>query len=352
MMPVEVDTHCLGLIEFESGGIGQMMTSFDVWDSETPRFEIYGEAGTICIPDPDPVHGANVFEGDVWVRTRETARWTHQPRPTGRDAWQVAENTHGFNDNARGLGLWELAHAVREGCEPRASAEMALHVCEAMQGMLDLPWPWAVRRPPEPLHAPGSAAGILPGRKALMPVRTLDFAEPFFSVRIVTDSPVHRVAGKVILLNLSENPVQIRTQRLGHLQSTVVADVELRDVAHAVVVERFADHGDEAELLARVRRSWPSAFDVRREERLRGVSHYMSPKVWVGQYGFTMYHSGSVPLNVGLHRDHAFCPVPGFREVHTQIVGIGKMQQCRENDVSDALSRGTDGTRRHASAHV
>ena len=116
-----------------------MMTSFDVWDSETPRFEIYGEAGTICIPDPDPVHGANVFEGDVWVRTRETARWTHQPRPTGRDAWQVAENTHGFNDNARGLGLWELAHAVREGREPRASADMALHVCEAMQGMLDSP---------------------------------------------------------------------------------------------------------------------------------------------------------------------------------------------------------------------
>ena len=139
MMPVEVDTHCLGLVEFESGCIGQMMTSFDVWDSETPRLEIYGEAGTICIPDPDPVHGANVFEGDVWVRTRETARWTHQPRPTGRDAWQVAENTHGFNDNARGLGLWELAHAVREGREPRASAEMALHVCEAMQGMLDSP---------------------------------------------------------------------------------------------------------------------------------------------------------------------------------------------------------------------
>jgi len=29
-----------------------------------------------------------------------------------------------------------------------------------------------------------------------------------------------------------------------------------------------------------------------------------------------------------------FCPVPGFREVHTQIVGLGKMQQCREKDVS------------------
>jgi hypothetical protein len=60
----------------------------------------------------------------------------------------------------------------------------------------------------------------------------------------------------------------------------------------------------------------------------------MSPKVWLGQFGFTMYHSATVPLNVGLHREHVFCPVPGFREVHTQIVGFGKMQQCRERDVT------------------
>jgi len=139
MTPVEVDTHCLSLIEFESGVIGQMMTSFDVWDSETPRFEIYGEEGTICIPDPDPVHGANIFHGDVWVRTRDTARWTHQPRPTGREHWQVAENTHRFNDDARGLGLLDLAYATRDGRPPRASGEMAFHVYEAMEAMLASP---------------------------------------------------------------------------------------------------------------------------------------------------------------------------------------------------------------------
>ena len=41
----------------------------------------------------------------------------------------------------------------------------------------------------------------------------------------------------------------------------------------------------------------------------------------------------TVPLNVGLHRDLAFCPVSGLCEVHTQIVGFGKMQQFCE-DVS------------------
>jgi hypothetical protein len=167
-----------------------------------------------------------------------------------------------------------------------------------------------------------------------MPIETLDIAEPFFTIRIIRDEPAYQVSGKVILLNLSETPIAIRQQSLGHLQSVIVADVELTGLAHAVIVERFADYPDEDALFGEVKKAWPSAFDVRGEERLRGISHYMSPKVWIGQYGFTLYHSGSVPLNVGLHRDHAFCPVPGFREVHTQIVGFGKMQQCREQDVS------------------
>lgn len=65
MMNVEVDTHVQSMIEFDTGVIGSMTMSFDVWDSEMPRLEIYGEKGTICIPDPDPVHGANIFQGEA-----------------------------------------------------------------------------------------------------------------------------------------------------------------------------------------------------------------------------------------------------------------------------------------------
>ncbi len=136
-MEVEVDTHVHGMLEFECGVIGSITMSFDVWDSETPRLEIYGEKGTICIPDPDPIHGANIFHGEVWYRTRETSRWTHQPRPNGRDRWQMAENPYGFNEDSRGIGLVEMAHAIREGRLPRASGALAFHVLEVMTGILE-----------------------------------------------------------------------------------------------------------------------------------------------------------------------------------------------------------------------
>ena len=166
-----------------------------------------------------------------------------------------------------------------------------------------------------------------------MTLRRLDIAEPFFCVSMVRDETSLRIGDRTIVLNLSDSPLRIRKQTLGSLQSVILRETDIENVQHAILVERFDAYADEAALLEDVRQAWPSAFEVRGEERLRGIGHYMSPKIWVGQIGITMYHSATVPLNVGLHRDHAFCPVPGFREVHTQIVGFGKMQQCRERDI-------------------
>lgn len=122
-------------------------------------------------------------------------------------------------------------------------------------------------------------------------------------------------------------------QTLPPLTSVIIQNAAPGRVARCLVIDRFDTHADDAALMQDIRGRWPSAFDVRGEERLLGGEHYMSPKAWIGRIGLTLYHSASVPLNVGLHKDHPFCPVPGFREVHTQIVGLGKMQQCREGSL-------------------
>lgn len=167
-----------------------------------------------------------------------------------------------------------------------------------------------------------------------MPVRALDISKPFFRMSFVSDESRLHIAERAILLNLSDTDIAIEQQVLHPLCSTIVQNVELKDVERAVVITGFEQYSDREALFDRVRATWPSAFEVRGEERLSGVSHYMSPKTWIDNIGLTLYHSGSVPLNVGLHKDHPFCPVPGFREVHTQIIGYGKMQQCRERDLA------------------
>ncbi|MEL7343871.1 MAG: hypothetical protein AAFN59_03310 [Pseudomonadota bacterium] len=166
-----------------------------------------------------------------------------------------------------------------------------------------------------------------------MPIETLSNGEPFFGLRVVSDERDFKIEGRAIVLNLGTSGLDIIAQSIAPLTSVIVQDVTVPKVERALIVVRFDAYPDEAALMADIRTQWPSAFEVRGEDRLRGIEHYMSPKIWVGQTGLTFYHSASVPLNVGLHKDHPFCPVPGFREVHTQIVGLGKMQQCREKSL-------------------
>jgi hypothetical protein len=167
-----------------------------------------------------------------------------------------------------------------------------------------------------------------------MSIEMLNFAEPFFTVRHISGESAYTVDGSTILLNLADVAVDIERQQLASLQSCIVTSGTIKNIERAVLIERFDRYTDQDALFRDVKKHWLSAFEKRGEERLRGVEHYMSPKVFVDNVGLTMYHSGSVPLNVGLHRDHPFCPVPGFREVHTQVVGFGKMQQCRERDIA------------------
>ena len=116
-IPVEVPTHIAGVIDFASGAVGTILTSFDVWYAELPRIEIYGSEGTLSVPDP------NGFGGPVRMRL------------AGQDAFQAVELKRPYADNSRGLGIADMARALREGRQDhRASGALALHVLEAMHG--------------------------------------------------------------------------------------------------------------------------------------------------------------------------------------------------------------------------
>jgi predicted dehydrogenase len=144
---VAVDIHVTGTLEFASGAIGTFITSFDVWDSELPRIETYGTKGTLCIRDVDPLHGPNLFGGPLLMRTESNARWKDMPRLATATAskWTELPSEHPFNstshaENSRGIGLVDMAFAIRQQREARASGAMALHALELMEGVL-----WSAR---------------------------------------------------------------------------------------------------------------------------------------------------------------------------------------------------------------
>jgi predicted dehydrogenase len=114
VIQVEVPTHVAAVLDFQAGPVATLITSFDIWAAHLPRIEIYGTEGSLSVPDP------NTFGGPVKL---------FKP---GGDGWMEAPLVAGFSENSRGLGVMDMAQAMRAGCQHRASGEMALHVLETM----------------------------------------------------------------------------------------------------------------------------------------------------------------------------------------------------------------------------
>jgi predicted dehydrogenase len=114
---VEVPTHVAGILDFASGAIATLITSFDVWSHNLPFIEIYGTAGSLSVPDP------NTFGGPVKIRRPEMENWSEIPL------------THGYAENSRSLGLADMAYALRTGRPHRANGELCYHVLDIMHAI-------------------------------------------------------------------------------------------------------------------------------------------------------------------------------------------------------------------------
>jgi len=116
---VEVPTHVAANLNFHSGAVATLITSFDVWGSEVPRIEIYGTDGTLSVPDP------NGFYGPVCVLRKGTTEWKEIPP------------LYSYVDNTRGLGVADMAYALLSGRKHRASGQLGYHVLEAMHAIIN-----------------------------------------------------------------------------------------------------------------------------------------------------------------------------------------------------------------------
>ena len=116
LIDVEVPTHVTGILNFENGAIGTIITSFDVYGGNVPFIEVYGTLGSLSVPDP------NTFGGPVKIKIR------------GKD-WAEIPLTHIYNENSRGIGVADMAYALRTGRENRCSGRLACHILEIMHGI-------------------------------------------------------------------------------------------------------------------------------------------------------------------------------------------------------------------------
>jgi predicted dehydrogenase len=116
VIDVDVDTHLTGLMQFENGAVGTIVTSFDVHYKAVPHnhIEVYGSEGTLLVPNP------NVFGGPVRLLRPEDGELRELPL------------MFDYAENSRGLGLADMAKALTAGREARCGSQQTLHVLEIL----------------------------------------------------------------------------------------------------------------------------------------------------------------------------------------------------------------------------
>lgn len=116
---VDVPTYVTGVLEFDSGPVVTLTTSFDVSGSQFRNIEIYGSEGTLVVPDP------NNFDGQILLRKRGETEWSEVPLEFG------------YTENSRGVGVADMVNAINNKREHRANERVAFHVLDLMHSIVD-----------------------------------------------------------------------------------------------------------------------------------------------------------------------------------------------------------------------
>ena len=125
---VETPTSMRGILEFANGATVTLNTSWDVHAHGMSPMELYGEMGSIFVPDP------NFFGGEVrateGAEPRELTAFDH---PFGVPN---EEHNQGMMANYRTAGLADMADAIAQGRPHRCGQDLAQHVMEVLLALL------------------------------------------------------------------------------------------------------------------------------------------------------------------------------------------------------------------------
>ena len=114
IVDVDVPTYVTGILQYDSGAVGTIFTTFDVYYPFQARLEIYGSKGTMLVPDP------NGFGGPVQVFRPEDGTMREMPL------------LFDYKENSRALGLADMARAIETGRTPRCDYRQTRHVLEIL----------------------------------------------------------------------------------------------------------------------------------------------------------------------------------------------------------------------------
>ena len=132
---VDIPTTLISQIEFENGTLIDSFFSFDIWKHNKNHIELYGDLGSINIPDP------NTFGGSIQLCTEKNGEWETIETNENNLGKINVENSKKTNEkpgiaNYRGIGVSEMVDSIKNNRINRCNGELSLHVLDILDTII------------------------------------------------------------------------------------------------------------------------------------------------------------------------------------------------------------------------
>ena len=132
---VECPTTYFSTIRFQNGTTIRLTLSFDVISHLRNHIELYGEKGSMIVPDP------NMFGGSVLLSRKLGSKWKNYKTnkmilgKINIRTQSSRANESPTNANYRGVGLAEMIYSIRKKKQHRCNGNLSLHVLNIIEGI-------------------------------------------------------------------------------------------------------------------------------------------------------------------------------------------------------------------------
>ena len=115
---VDIDTHYIALLKFQTGVVVDFQVSFDIWKPYDPKLEFYGTDSSIKFADP------NNYDGDISIFNKEKYQWENVYSPPNKN-----------NEYYRGLGVIQMVQDISKNNVNKEDLYLPFHVLEVMSAI-------------------------------------------------------------------------------------------------------------------------------------------------------------------------------------------------------------------------
>ena len=104
-----------------------------------------------------------------------------------------------------------------------------------------------------------------------MAIQKCNFSEPFFQIKSVYKEETLPIDEKSIVINLDKTNLWVKEQPLGFLKSTILRNIEIKDVKHAILIEDYEKNSNDTHLFDQIKSQWRMIYEMTQLDRHKGL---------------------------------------------------------------------------------